>query len=322
MEGVKLSVLMPAYNAEPFIAQAIESVLAQTFREFELIVVDDGSTDATPIIVKSFRDPRIVLIHQENMGIAWALNTGLGEARSDLIARFDADDLCYPERLERQYAFMQDHPDYVLAGAMVDYADKEGHFVFTYRPPAETDDQIRQLSYRTCPFIHSSVIYRKSVVLALGGYNVYAHGFEDHLLWRLLIGTGKVCNMPEVVMMVRFNPGSLTIDETCRHPSYLNIKYSALRKKAIGAPEGRLLLDTMRAQALSGEKAGAYHVLLAKKYLWNNTQPKKAREHARKVLSARHFYYKGIYLLLLSYLPGPLLVWLYRVLNPITYAKR
>jgi glycosyltransferase involved in cell wall biosynthesis len=320
-DPVKLTVLMPAYNAAPYIAQAITSVLSQTFGDFELLIVDDGSTDATPEIVRTFRDPRIVLVCQENQGIASALNTGLHMARSSLIARFDADDICYPHRLARQYRFMCESPDYLLAGSMVDYADMEGGFVFTYRPPGNTDRVIRRLSYRVCPFIHSSVIYRKEAVLALGGYNLYAHGFEDHLLWRMLIRTGKVYNIPEVLMRVRFNPHSLTMDESCRSPVYLRTKYEALRKEVIHAGEGNLLLDVIKAQAQSGEREEAYHVLLAKKYLWNNVQPRKAREHARKVLSARYYTRKGLYLLALSYLPGPMLALLYRTLNFTGYER-
>jgi glycosyltransferase involved in cell wall biosynthesis len=321
MSSVKITVLMPAYNAERYIGQAISSVLGQTFADFDLLVVDDGSTDATADIVRSFGDPRIVLVQQENRGIAGALNTGLGMARSDLIARFDADDICYPHRLERQYRFMQESPAYLLAGSMVDYADMEGRYVFTYRPPGNTDRVIRRLSYKVCPFIHSSVIYRKEAVQSLGGYNLYAHGFEDHLLWRLLIRTGKVYNIPEVLMRVRFNPNSLTMDESCRSPVYLATKYESLRRETIHASEGKLLLEVIKAQEQSGEREQAYHVLLAKKYLWNNVQPLKAREHARKVLSAHHYTRKGLYLLLLSYLPGPMLVLLYRMINYTGYER-
>lgn len=317
----KLTVLMPAYNAERYVAQAISSVLAQTFGAFDLLVVDDGSTDRTGEIVRSFADPRIVLVRQENQGIAGALNTGLGAARTSLVVRFDADDICYPRRLERQYRFMRESPDYLLAGSMVDYADMEGGYVFTYRPPGTTDRVIRKLSYRICPFIHSSVIYRKEAVLALGGYERHAHGFEDHLLWRRLIGEGKVYNLPEVLLRVRFNPGSLTMDETCRDPAYVTTKYEALRKGVIGPAEGQLLLDLIRSQEQSGEREQAYHVLLAKKFLWNNVQPRRAREHARRVVSTRHYVRKGLFLLFLSYVPGPLLVLLYRALNFSGYER-
>src|ERR1700755_1199399 len=112
-----ITVLMPAYNAEHYIAEAIASVLQQTYANFELVIVNDGSTDGTRNIIKTFRDPRIKLIDQANMGVAAALNTGLGHARAPYIARFDADDICYPERLEKQLDFLQSNPDYILVGS-------------------------------------------------------------------------------------------------------------------------------------------------------------------------------------------------------------
>jgi glycosyltransferase involved in cell wall biosynthesis len=314
---VKLSVLMPAYNAERYIALAVGSILNQTFREFELLVIDDGSTDGTSQVVRSFDDGRIRLIRQENQGIAGALNTGLKAALSDLIVRFDADDVCYPERLERQYRFMEQNPGYILAGSMVDYTDMDGRYVFTHRPPAISDEAIRRLPYKVCPFIHSSVIYRKDPVLRLGGYNPHAHGFEDHLLWKALVRAGKIYNMPEVLMQVRFNPGSVTMDETCRSAAFLAIKYGTLERGTISGEEGRLLLDMIRDQEKEEVKQGAYHVLMAKKYLWNNSQPLRAREHAKAVLSARFYRRKGYFLLLLSYMPGNMLRWLYRSFNHV-----
>src|SRR5258708_34774335 len=94
----KVTVLMPAYNADKYIAEAITSVLEQSFTDFELLIINDGSTDETVNVVRSFNDPRIVLINQDNKGIASALNAGLNCARSPYIARFDADDICYPNR--------------------------------------------------------------------------------------------------------------------------------------------------------------------------------------------------------------------------------
>src|SRR5476651_2363164 len=100
-----ITVLMPAYNAERFIGEAIASVLQQTYTDFELVIVNDGSTDSTFDIITTFNDPRIVVVNQENMGVAAALNTGLKHAKGTYIARFDADDVCYSQRLEKQVKF-------------------------------------------------------------------------------------------------------------------------------------------------------------------------------------------------------------------------
>src|SRR5215204_3364964 len=126
-----ISVIMSAYNAGRYIGEAIDSVLKQTFTDFELIIINDGSTDDTESVVRSFGDPRIVLVGQSNEGIAAALNTGLVRARADLVARFDADDVCYPHRLEQQYHFLRAHPEYAIVGTAADYVDKGGDYIFT-----------------------------------------------------------------------------------------------------------------------------------------------------------------------------------------------
>lgn len=173
---------MPVYNGEAYLREAMDSVLRQTYADFEFLVVNDGSTDQTEAIVLSYHDPRIRLISQPNGGVARALNTGLREAAGTYIARFDADDICRPERLARQSAFMASHPGYVIVGSDADYIDEEGEFLFRYVNEVYTDEAIRESVKVRCPFIHSSVLYKKDEILALGGYNEHAHNFEDHLL--------------------------------------------------------------------------------------------------------------------------------------------
>ena len=126
MNEIKITVLMPAYNAAEYIAEAIESVLLQTFSDFELLIINDGSTDDTANIIRSFSDKRIVLIQQENQGVAAALNNGLLHARAEYIARFDADDICFPERLQIQVQFLDDNMDHVLTGCDAEYIAESG----------------------------------------------------------------------------------------------------------------------------------------------------------------------------------------------------
>src|ERR1700751_4565114 len=113
----QITVLMPAYNAGTYIREAITSVLQQSFKNFELLVVNDGSTDDTLSIALSFYDPRIIVINKDHAGIASALNTGLKLASAPYVARFEADDICLPNRLETQLDFLHDHPEYVLVGS-------------------------------------------------------------------------------------------------------------------------------------------------------------------------------------------------------------
>ena len=193
---------MPAYNAEKYIGEAIASVLGQTFTDFELLIINDGSTDTTQQIIESFEDPRIRLINQTNQGIAAALNIGLLNAKADLVARFDADDICMPERLMVQYSFLSDHPDYIIVGSDAEFIDMDGNFVYTRSLPAHTNDQIQKLGLDKCPFIHSAVLFRKIPVMQAGGYHIHAHGFEDLLLWSKVIKQGKVYNLVQKLSLI------------------------------------------------------------------------------------------------------------------------
>lgn len=306
---------MPAYNAASYIADAIASVLQQTFANFELLIVNDGSTDNTAEIIRSFDDSRIVLINRPNGGVAEALNTGLKHARAPYIARFDADDICNPKRLEMQYDFMQSNPEYHILGSAADYMDMYGNYVFNYQPPAHSDEQIQHLDYALCPFIHSTVFYKKDVVISAGGYNKNALGFEDHLLWRKIVKKGKVFNFSHPLIKVRLNPESVTIDEKWCTREFRHIKYAALQKASITEAQGNELQRIAKAQYRPEIKQGAYYALLAKKFLWNNHQPAKARENLKEVLQVNRLDWKSYGLFILSFLPESVLLKLYNTIK-------
>ena len=312
MNKIKITVLMPAYNAAGYIAEAITSVLGQSFRDFELLIINDGSTDKTVEVIRSFSDGRIVLIEQENLGVAAALNKGLQLARAEYIARFDADDICFPNRLEEQYNFIMAHPEYIVVGSAAEYIDAQGNYIFTHQPKGRTDQQIKQLSYKTCPFIHASVLYRKDVVMHIG-YNVDAHSFEDHLLWQQVKAAGKMYNLTEPLLSVRLNPGSITMDERKRPRIFHEIKNKALRTGHITPEEGNRLLALIREQNNSKSKEGAYYSLLAKKFLWNNYDPAKARSNVKKAIILNSFDIKDFILWLISFLPRNMINNLYSI---------
>ncbi|MDB5250970.1 MAG: glycosyltransferase [Flaviaesturariibacter sp.] len=305
-------VLMPAYNAERFIGAAIRSILDQTFTDFEFIIINDGSTDRTEAIARSFADPRIVVHTQPNSGIAAALNLGLSVAMAPLIARFDADDIAAPTRLERQYARIHQSPGLVLVGSSADYIDEDERFVFSWRPPAFDHETIFGISRLECPFIHSSVLFRKDAVVALGGYDSNAFTFEDHLLWTKLLPHGRTCNLPESLLRVRLSAQSITIDEKWRPLSFRRIKQKALNAGHISAEDGQRMREIARVQDRRPVKRGSYHALLAKKFLWNNHQPRLARHHLRLALAHVPSYSMGYALWLLSFLPARVLSGFYR----------
>ncbi|HEX2628788.1 MAG TPA: glycosyltransferase [Chitinophagaceae bacterium] len=303
MRNPKVTVLMPAYNAGAFIGDAIRSVLAQTFTAFELLIIDDGSTDNTGSIVRSFNDPRIRLITQSNRGISTTLNLGLSESHTEYIARFDADDICYPNRLEAQFSFLQVNPEYVIVGCNADYHDMNDQYVFTYQPPGHSSEDIDEIKEDICPFIHSGVMYKKQAVLNAGGYNEHAHTFEDHLLWIKLLQQGRGCNLSETLIRVRLHPASITIDEKWRDKRFSELKRTALHSGDINTQQGDELMDIIRRQNSNKIKQGSYYALLAKKYLWDNHQPSKARYNIGKALAFHPGDVRSYGLWLLSFFP-------------------
>lgn len=308
---VPVTVLMPAYNVEKYIKEAIDSVLCQTYRDFEFLIIDDGSIDHTANIVQSYSDTRIKLIQQKNAGVSAALNAGLKIARGKYIARFDADDVCYPTRIEQQIEFMEANPDYVLVGSNADYMSEDGDFLFTQFCPGYLDEEIRDKIERYCPFIHSAVFYKKKVVEEIGGYEVLAYTFEDYFLWKKLIQCGKVRNLNTALIKVRFNPSSVTVDEKDRGLEFTRLKLKALRTGEISPEEGRIM--KMNLTSLSADKKeSSYHRMLGKKYLWNNYQPKKARKHLITSLKIEPFKLNTFLLLAMSFLPKR---WIQKVYN-------
>jgi glycosyltransferase involved in cell wall biosynthesis len=305
-----ITVLMPVYNAAQYIGDAIQSVLQQSFADFELLIINDGSIDETEKIIRSFPDKRIILINQTNQGVAAALNNGLQIAKADYIARFDADDICIRERLKTQYEFLQNHPEYVIVGTDVDYLDMNDEFVFSYTS-TYTNEKIQQQKFITCPFIHSSVLFRKEAVIKAGGYNIHAHTFEDHLLWPKILSQGKGCNLAEILLRVRLNPNSITIDERWRNNRFHSIKKQAILKGDITEAEGEELTAILKKQDTQKIKEGSYYALLSKKYLWNNYQPKKARFNIKKTLSFKPMDINSYALLILSYMPNQVIQKIY-----------
>ena len=307
-----VTVLMPAYNAEHYIAQAIRSVLRQTFTDFELLIVDDGSTDYTAKIIRSFKDPRIVLIQQENKGVSAALNTGLSNSRAPYIARFDADDVCYPERLKIQFDFITAHPEYSIIGSAADYMDAENNHIFTQHPVAHLNEEIQELSFTVCPFIHSSVFYKKALIVQNGGYNENAYTYEDHFLWVNILKNTRACNLSQPLIKVRLNPESVTIDEKWRTRRFKEIKYASLKSGLISEAEGAELKQIAKQQSLPKIKEGSYYALCGKKFLVNNYHPQQARYHVLKAIGLHPLRFDNYLLYAVSYMPEKFINWLYK----------
>jgi hypothetical protein len=237
---------------------------------------------------------------------------GLLNARAALIARFDADDICAPERLQLQYDFLAAHPDHLIVGSDADYIDMNGEYVFSYQMPAHSNEAIQQLYFLQCPFIHSAVLFKKEAVLKAGGYNTHAYAFQDHLLWSKLIRQGKAGNLQLPLISVRLNPESISIDEKWRTRRFMEIKSNAIRNSDINEAEGLEIRDILKEQDNRKIKQGSYYSLLGKKYLWNNHQPGKARRNLAKAIRIHPRRADSYFIMLISFFPKSFINWLYQ----------
>lgn len=305
---------MPVYNGAQYLKDAIDSVLAQTFTEFEFLIVNDGSTDNSLQIIESYNDKRIKVLSQENQGVSAALNAGLNAASGDFIARTDCDDICKPDRLEKQINFLINNPDFILVGSDADYVDKDGVFAFHYQNIGHTNEEIQERIHHHCPFIHSAVIYNKEAVISIGGYDENAYLFEDYFLWIKLVKAGKVANIKEPLMIIRFNPSSVTIDDKDCSKEYLEIKAKALETGILDDEKGNLLKRAFK-KISPEKKVFSYHSLLAKKYLWDNPSPAKARDHIFQALKMSPAKFSLYALFALSIMPPSLVKVIYKVIK-------
>jgi len=181
----RISVLMPVYNGRDFLRPAVESILAQKFEDFELIIVDDGSTDDSREIIRGYRDPRIRLFAADHAGLTASLNRGGKACRGPFIARMDADDIAAPDRFEAQYGYLTEHANIGLVCTDATLIDAEGQAIGAHRMGAWNDELLRDtlvFRARTPPVIHPSVMMRREVFERLEGYRDYSCA-EDRDFW-------------------------------------------------------------------------------------------------------------------------------------------
>lgn len=213
----KVSVLMTVYNAERFLGEAIESVLGQTFSDFELLILDDCSRDSSWQIVQEYaqRDSRIRAIRNEkNLGGCENLNKGLRLIQSPYIARHDNDDWSFPDRLEKQVRFLDEHPEVGVVGGTIEIIDEMGKRL-GYRRYALTDAAIRKKMFRYSPFAHPLVMVRKSVWDGVGGfYDPQFAPADDYDLWFRIGKAAQLANMADVLLKYRMVSGSITFRST------------------------------------------------------------------------------------------------------------
>ncbi len=208
----KVSVVMPVYKAERYLAQAVDSILAQSFPDFELLAVNDGSPDGSGGMLESYsaRDSRVKQIHRENGGVTAALQTGIAAAQGLYIARMDSDDIALPERFARQVAYLDAHPDIAALGTQFLLIDPDGRPLKQMELPLDhAAIDARLVSEQGLALCHPSVMMRADVLAQLGGYDTRFPKAQDIELFLRMGEVGRLANLPEVLMEYRQHPDSI-----------------------------------------------------------------------------------------------------------------
>ncbi|MFA5173388.1 MAG: glycosyltransferase [Candidatus Paceibacterota bacterium] len=213
----KISVLMSVYDGAKYLEESIKSIQNQTFSDFEFIIVNDASTDNSLEIIKNFSDPRIIILNNpKNLGLTKSLNIGLKQASGEYIARLDADDLSFPERLEKQLSFMEKNEDFALVGSSAVLINEEGKIVGKKNKPIEFFE-IKFHSLLKNPFLHPSLFFKKEILAKVGNYNENFSFAQDYELTSRLINLGyKVSNLSEPLIKYRLENNSITGNKETR----------------------------------------------------------------------------------------------------------
>jgi glycosyltransferase involved in cell wall biosynthesis len=292
---MSVSIIMPAYNTADFIESSVSSILSQSYQNFELLIIDDGSEDDTENIIGKYKDDkRIKYFKKIHTGISDTLNYGLKKANYDLVARLDSDDIAIPYRLEKQIEVLKNNKVDVVSGAYAVFKDNKIQYII--KNP-EYNEEIKKTLYIHSCIAHSGVMYKKSVILNSGGY--MNTPLEDYELWLRLIDSAVFHNLKEVVTLVRYRKNSESYKNTINN----NLIHKSLQDK--------YLYNKQRLPSCFSQKP----ILLAevfREYYYGNFAT--ARKKTRNCFFGGKFSKKLLLLFLLSYLP-------FRLLESILKAK-
>jgi hypothetical protein len=257
-----ITVAMSVHNGEPYLAEAIASVLAQSYGDFEFLILDDGSTDASRDTIARYaaQDARIRPILRENRGLIASLNQLLAEARAPLVARMDADDVCRPERFARQVAFLGAHPDYGVLGSWSEDIDERGRSIQSVArgqdQPTSHEALLASIDAGGPLLCHPSVMLRAEVVRAAGGYHAAFRHCEDLDLWLRLATRTRLCSLPERLLRYRRSDGQVSRRFSIEQTVGSAVSRFAYRERAAGRPDPTAALDSLppidRLDALFG----------------------------------------------------------------------
>jgi glycosyltransferase involved in cell wall biosynthesis len=284
-----VSVILPVYNAERYLTDAVESILGQTFKDFEFLIINDGSTDGSGAILDRYakQDSRIRLWHRENSGYVSALNFMLGEAKTGLIARMDADDVAMPGRFEVQVAALAEDPGLVLVGGQIELIDADSRRLGVLAQPL-SHEEIDEFHLRGHTSVcHPMAMFRRDAVLRVGGYREELILAEDLDLWLRLAEVGRLRNLPEVVLQYRVHDQSVSSQRQAAQADAARRGCAeAWRRRGV---EGRYRCEFHNERATAGPE-GRFNTSLKYGWMaWKQGHIATARHYAGRALRLRPF---------------------------------
>lgn len=215
---------MSVYNGEKYLKESIESILNQTYTDFEFIIINDASTDNTATILKQYNDKRIIIIENpENIGLTKSLNKGIQIAKGKYIARMDADDISLPERLEKEVRFMEEHPEIEILGTDYYEIDTNRKRLISKVNIPETDEQIRKVLFKYNPFIHSSLMIRRDILNVIGYYDERFKASQDYDLILRILAKYKGHNLKEELIIKIIDLNSISF-KRLKQQAYYSLK--------------------------------------------------------------------------------------------------
>jgi glycosyltransferase involved in cell wall biosynthesis len=262
----QVSAIVTAYNSGRFIHRSLRSLQTQTLRDIEIIVVDDGSTDGTAEVIDEYarRDPRVRVFHQPNSGAPGAGNRALAEARGEFVAILDHDDIALPDRLEKQAAYLSEHPAIGVVGGAIGVMDENERKVRVHRFPT-SPTEVRYWLFRQPTINHSSSTVRREVALAVGGYRPNFDVIPDVDLFLRISDRADLATLPDIVVYYRMTPTGITSTQNPRQLLLNEVALELARSRVRGNPDklpadlyldenalGRLGLDDDQVDRLRG----------------------------------------------------------------------
>lgn len=277
-----ISVLMPVYNAEKYLQEAVDSILNQTFTDFEFLITDDGSIDNSLKILRKYaqQDPRIILITQANMGYTKSLNNMLRKAKGKYIARMDADDIALPKRFALQVNFLENNPDYVAVGSRVLLIDPEGLPIMPFSQQTHHEEIDRgHLAGKGGMIVHPAVMIRREALIEINGYRQELEPAEDLDLFLRLAEVGRIANIPETLFQYRMHIKSIG------HTRRLEQK-SSNKKAVLEAHQRRGLPipDSINIEAIEANEPS--HSDIHRKWAWWALKGKNIQTAKKQALLA------------------------------------